>query len=71
MEFANRTRALIANQENLPAQVRAVLETPGPLVCEVLCLPDEARIPSVASAQRADGSLFSKPIEDWRIFGLS
>lgn len=54
----------IANQEDLAAKVLAVLETPGPSVCEVVCLPDEARIPSVASAQRADGSLFSKPIED-------
>jgi acetolactate synthase-1/2/3 large subunit len=54
----------VSNQEDLTAQVRAVLETHGPFVCEVLCIPDEARIPSVASAQRTDGSLFSKPIED-------
>jgi acetolactate synthase-1/2/3 large subunit len=56
--------AAITDQRELATQIRAVLEAPGPIVCEVACLPDEARIPSVASAQRGDGSLFSKPIED-------
>jgi acetolactate synthase-1/2/3 large subunit len=56
--------ARICDQRNLRAEVRAVLDTPGPMICEVICIPDEARIPSMSSAQRADGSLFSKPIED-------
>jgi acetolactate synthase-1/2/3 large subunit len=56
--------ARIADQNNLSAQVRAVLATSGPIVCEVVCQPDEARVPSVSSGQRADGSLYSKPIED-------
>ncbi len=56
--------ARISDQHDLTAQIRAVLATAGPVVCEVVCRPDEARVPSVASGQRADGSLFSKPIED-------
>ena len=56
--------ARIENQQNLREQIRAVLHTPGPVVCDVVCIPDEQRIPSLASAQRKDGSLFSKPMED-------
>jgi acetolactate synthase-1/2/3 large subunit len=56
--------ARIADQSNLAAEIKAVLERPGPVVCEVVTIPDEQRIPSMSSAQRADGSLYSKPIED-------
>jgi len=56
--------ARIENQRNLRKEIRAVLDTPGPVVCDVWCIPDEARMPSLASAQRADGSLVSKPLED-------
>ena len=56
--------ARIANQSNLRAEVRAVLDRKGPVVCDVVSIPDEARMPSLASAQRADGSLYSKPLED-------
>jgi acetolactate synthase-1/2/3 large subunit len=56
--------ARITDQHRLALQIRAVLDTPGPVVCEVVCQPDEARTPSLASGQRADGTLFSKPIED-------
>jgi acetolactate synthase I/II/III large subunit len=56
--------ARIESQRNLRKEVRAVLDTPGPVVCDVWCIPDEARMPSLASSQRADGSLVSKPLED-------
>jgi len=56
--------ARIADQSRLGEEVLAVLARPGPVVCEVVCIPDEQRIPSMSSAQRADGSLYSKPIED-------
>ena len=56
--------ARIGDQRNLRSQIRAVLDTPGPVVCDVISIPDETRMPSLASAQRADGSLFSKPLED-------
>lgn len=56
--------ARIADQRNLRSEVRAILQTPGPVVCDVVSLPEEARVPSLASAQRADGSIYSKPLED-------
>ncbi len=54
----------ITDQSHLREEVRHVLDTPGPVVCEVCCLPEEPRMPSVSSAQRKDGSLYSKPLED-------
>ena len=54
----------IANQHDLAAQVRAVLDTPGPVVCEVMVPHDEPRAPSLASARRPDGSMVSRPLED-------
>ena len=54
----------IIDQSDLTGQVRRVLDTPGPVVCEVLGIPDEARVPRLSSAQRADGSMVSKPLED-------
>jgi acetolactate synthase-1/2/3 large subunit len=56
--------AQIKDSTNLGAQIRAILDTPGPVVCDVIVPPDEPRIPSLASAQRPDGSLISRPLED-------
>lgn len=56
--------AQIPDRTDLAAQVRAVLATPGPVVCEVMSVPDETREPRVVSARRADGSMVSKPLED-------
>lgn len=54
----------IADQHDLCGQIGRVLGTAGPVVCDVICRPDEARVPSLSSGQRADGSLYSKPLED-------
>jgi acetolactate synthase-1/2/3 large subunit len=54
----------IENQTDLRLQLRRVLDIPGPVICDVISRPDEARIPSLSSAQRPDGSLYSKPLED-------
>jgi acetolactate synthase I/II/III large subunit len=56
--------ARIESQANLREQVRKVLETPGPVVCDVMVIPDEVRGPRLSSIQRPDGSLVSKPLED-------
>lgn len=53
----------IKDQANL-TQVREVLNTSSPVVCEVWTLPDEPRAPSLVSTQRPDGSMVSKPLED-------
>lgn len=54
----------IGTQANLAADLRAVLEREGPVVCEIMALPDEQRIPRVTTVQRPDGSMVSKPLED-------
>ena len=54
----------IASQQDLGRQVREVLETPGPIVCEVLAPAAEQRAPRLSSMQRADGSMVSRPLED-------
>jgi acetolactate synthase-1/2/3 large subunit len=54
----------ISDQKDLRSQLKRVLDLSGPVVCDVICRPDEARVPSLSSAQRADGSLYSKPLED-------
>jgi acetolactate synthase-1/2/3 large subunit len=54
----------IDSQRDLAGQLRRVLKMKGPVVCDVVSRPDEARVPSLSSAQRPDGSLYSKPLED-------
>jgi acetolactate synthase-1/2/3 large subunit len=56
--------ARITSPANLCEDVRRVLETPGPVVCDVQVIPDEIRGPRLSSMQRADGSMVSKPLED-------
>ncbi len=56
--------AVIEDQSDLPAAVRRVLRSRGPVVCDVHVIPDEGRAPRVTSVQRADGSFLSKPLED-------
>jgi acetolactate synthase-1/2/3 large subunit len=48
----------------LREDMRAVLDMPGPVVCEVITIPDETRAPRVSSSQRPDGSMVSRPLED-------
>ncbi|MFO1431432.1 MAG: thiamine pyrophosphate-binding protein [Candidatus Competibacteraceae bacterium] len=48
----------------LRERIQQVLDTPGPIVCEVVVRPDEPRIPRLASYRKPDGSMVSRPIED-------
>lgn len=54
----------VSTPERLPEELNATLDGPGPAVCEVVVLPDEPRIPRVASVIRPDGSMASRPLED-------
>ncbi len=56
--------AHIADQTALRLQIREILDSPGPVVCEVMTRVDEMRAPSLSSVRRADGSMVSKPLED-------
>jgi acetolactate synthase-1/2/3 large subunit len=54
----------ILDQTNLRADIRRVLNRPGPIVCDVHVIPDEVRMPRLSSVQLPDGSFVSKPMED-------
>jgi acetolactate synthase-1/2/3 large subunit len=54
----------ITSQDNLAEEIRRVLATPGPVVCDVHIVLDETRQPRLSSTQRPDGSFVSKPLED-------
>ncbi|HEV8002207.1 MAG TPA: thiamine pyrophosphate-binding protein, partial [Planctomycetaceae bacterium] len=54
----------LADQDDLPARLGALLNEPGPLVVDVMVPPDEVRAPRVISVPRPDGSMVSKPLED-------
>jgi acetolactate synthase-1/2/3 large subunit len=56
--------AVIRDQSDLRSDVRRVLNSPGPVVCDVNVLPDEVRGPRLQSFQKPDGSFVSKPLED-------
>jgi acetolactate synthase-1/2/3 large subunit len=55
---------LITTQRNLEDEIRRVLATPGPVVCDVHIVLDEVRQPRLSSVQLPDGSFVSKPLED-------
>ena len=54
----------IVDQDDLRNQIRTVLQSPGPIVCEVMVIQDEVRQPRLSSMQKSDGSMISKPMED-------
>jgi acetolactate synthase I/II/III large subunit len=54
----------IDNSQNLREQVKRVLALKGPVVCDVMIIPDEPRAPRITSKQRKDGSMISSPLED-------
>ncbi len=56
--------AVLDDPSTLEAGLRSVLAMPGPVVCEVMTIPDETRAPRVSSSQRPDGSMVSRPLED-------
>ena len=55
---------IITSQDNLAAEIQRVIDTPGPVVCDVHIVLDEIRQPRLSSTQRPDGSFISKPLED-------
>jgi acetolactate synthase-1/2/3 large subunit len=54
----------IVSPVTLREDIRAALQTPGPLVCEVVVHPDQAIGPRISSVVRPDGSIRSRPLED-------
>jgi acetolactate synthase-1/2/3 large subunit len=54
----------ISDKSTLHQSIREVLESDGPIVCEVVIALNEERIPRASSFIRPDGSMGSKPLED-------
>ena len=54
----------ILNHQSIKKQVREILETDGPVVCEVMVEPQLLTAPRLSSEVKPDGSIISKPLED-------
>jgi len=54
----------IINHEHIREQVREILDSDGPIVCEVMVSPDQITSPKVSSKKMPDGSMVSMPMED-------
>jgi acetolactate synthase-1/2/3 large subunit len=54
----------LSHDRDLPAQVQRLLDSPGPMLIEVMTPRDEPRAPSLSSMRRPDGSMASRPLED-------
>ncbi len=54
----------IKNHTHIRQQVREILESTGPVVCEVIVTPKQVTAPRLASEIRPDGRMISKPLED-------
>ncbi len=56
--------ARLSTDHDLTEHVRALLDTDGPMLIEVITPREEPRAPSLSSARRPDGSMVSRPLED-------
>jgi len=63
-EACGVTYCRIETQDNLAADVAKMLNTPGPVVCDVLMAPNQFTQPKVSSKQQPDGKMVTMPMED-------
>ncbi|OGI00794.1 MAG: hypothetical protein A2104_06465 [Candidatus Melainabacteria bacterium GWF2_32_7] len=63
-EAFNLSTVKIETQHNLEEQIRSILNTPGPVICEVKLTPDYIFSPKLTSEHLPDGKMISKPLED-------
>ena len=54
----------INDASELETKIKRVLDYEGPVVCDVLVIPDFKVSPKVSSKRRSDGTMASKPLED-------
>lgn len=52
------------DRAHLHGAIRAALEAPGPVVCEIVCQPDQQIIPTVTSVRLPDGRMQSKNLDE-------
>lgn len=55
---------IIDKHENIQEKITEVLHTQGPVVCHVKLQTDYKFLPKIASFQKADGTMVSRPLED-------
>lgn len=58
----------IPNTASIAGGIRETLQYSGPVVCEVMCIPNQRIIPAVEARVREDGTLASSPLEDMSPF---
>lgn len=58
----------LKNSATLEKDLKEVLRYKGPVLCEVICPPNEPVVPAVASMRRNDGKMVSRPLEDMMPF---
>lgn len=54
----------IDNQKNIKERIKKILEYNGPLICRVICNPDQETKPRVSSKALPDGKIVSMPMEN-------
>jgi acetolactate synthase-1/2/3 large subunit len=54
----------IAGHAGIREQIRNILETEGPVVCDVIVSPEQTTAPRVSSRQLKNGAMVSMPMED-------
>ena len=54
----------IEGNDDLGEKIKKVLDTKGPVICEVMCIADQEIVPALSSQKLADGRMVSKPLED-------
>ncbi|HOO36934.1 MAG TPA: thiamine pyrophosphate-binding protein [Deltaproteobacteria bacterium] len=54
----------LKNHDDIREKIRDILQTPVPVVCEVMVSSDQVTAPRVASRQRKDGGMETIPMED-------
>ena len=54
----------IGSSSEVESGIQKVLDFDGPVICEVMCLPNQEVIPTTSSYKRPDGTLTSRPLED-------
>jgi acetolactate synthase-1/2/3 large subunit len=58
----------INNHGEMKRKIKKILNTPGPIVCEINAVRDLALTPKLASRKRCDGQFESPPLEDMAPF---
>ncbi len=56
--------AIINSHINMKSKIQEILNAPGPIVCEVILIPDYIFSPKTSSERKPDGRMVSKPLED-------